>query len=299
MYVAGGILIIGFAASIEQWGEWVGMGVFAVGILFVGALMPSMVGLIDRGRRMRALPAEQMLRRVGAPVVLLLRSFDDDDLVDLTFTTTYQVVPGRYEARLLKALAPLGPAVALGRPGERDPEMGALRLYVKDKHWQRAIAHLMARATAVVGVVGGTRGLWWEIEFAIRNAPLERLLFFFPYPAPPNMRRSFWRSAFLQHFLWGQYLRRKLLPAIEADRRARYAAFRERINAHLPHPLPESLGDARFIEFSPAGRPRLIAPVKPSFWTRAATLNFNPQMDIPFDRELRPFVARLKRAADG
>ncbi len=296
MYFAVGILVIGFAASIQQWGELVGIGVFGVGILVVGALMPSMVGLIDRGRRMRALPAEQLLLHVGAPV-LLLRSFNDDDLVDPTFTATYQIVPGRYEARLLKALAPLGPAVALGRPGERDPETGALRLYVKDEHWQRAIAYLMDRAAAVIAVVGSSPGLWWEIELAVRNAPLERLLFFFPYPAPPSMRRSYWRSAFLQHSLWGQLVRRKLFPAMDADRRARYAAFRQRINTCLPYPLPESLGEARFIEFSRTGRPRLVAPVTPSLWTRAVTLNFNPKMDVPFSRELRPFVAKLRAIA--
>ena len=292
-----GVFVFGFATSSNRWGVPAGVGVFVLGVLLLAALMPSLVGLVDRGRRMRAFPADELLRGASAPV-LLLRSFNDDDLVDLTFTATYRIVPGRYEASLLKTLAALGPAVALGRPGERDPEMGALRLYVKDEHWRRAIAHLVARAAAVVAVVGGTPGLWWEIEFAIRNAPLERLLFFFPYPAPPNMRRSYWRSAFLQHFLWGQYLRRKLFPAIEAERRARYAAFRERINASLPYPLPESLGDARFIAFSPTGHPRLIDPVKPALWTRMATLNVDPMMDIPFTRELRPFVAGLKAIGD-
>lgn len=141
------LVMIGVIVSINQWGALVGIGIFGCGSLVLGALMPSMVSLIDRGRRMRSLPADQLLRRRGAPVLLLLllRSFNDDDLVDPTFLPTYHVIPGRYENRFVKALAPLGPAVALGRPRERDPETGASRLYVRDEHWQRAIAYLMSR----------------------------------------------------------------------------------------------------------------------------------------------------------
>lgn len=290
------LVTIGSGVSIEQWGALVAIGIFGCGSLVLGALIPSMASLIDRGRRMRSLPANELLRRGGAPV-LLLRSFNDDDLIDPTFLPTYHVTHGRYENKFVKALVRLGPAVALGRPGERDPETGASRLYVRDEYWQRAITYLMSRAVAVIAVVGSSPGLWWEIEFAIKHAPLERLLFFFPYPAPQNTRQSYWRSDFLLNPVLGHFVRRKLFPTMDAERRARYAAFRERVNPRLPHPLPESLGDARFIAFSRTGKPRPIDPVKPSFWTRALTLNLNPKLDIPFARELRPFIAQLKRGS--
>jgi hypothetical protein len=298
MYVFGSAWIVGTGAAMEAWGELAGLVFFVAILPLVFLAFPGLIGLVARGRRMRALPADELLRREGRAPVVLLRSFGDDDLIDPTFTATYEVVPGRYEERLVKALAALGPPIAIGRPGERDPQLGAARLYVKDEHWQRAIEYFMERAAAIVAVVGGSPGLWWEIEFAMERAPAERLLFFFPYPAPPGTRRSFWRAAFLQHQVWGRFVRRKLFPAMDAERRARYAAFRDRVNARLPHPLPEGLGDARFIAFSPEGRPILLEPAAPSLWTRALSLNFDPRMDIPFERELRPFVRRrlMRRA---
>jgi len=280
--------------AMEQWGEFVGSVLFVLSMALFFPILPALVGLIASGRRMRALPADELLRNEKRAPIVLLRSFTDDDLIDPTFTATYKVVPGRYEERLVKALAPLGPVVALGRPGEKDPQMGAARLYVKDEYWQRAIAYFIERATAVVAVVGGSPGLWWEIELTIQQAPLERLLFFFPYPAPRITRRSFWRTAFFQHQIWGRFLRRKLFPVMDAERLARYRAFRERINAQLPHPLPEEPGGSRFIAFSQEGRPILIKPAKPSIWTRILTWNRNPQMDIPFKLELQQFVAKRR-----
>lgn len=60
MYLTGGVLIFAFAASVEPLSVAVGMEVFVAGLLLAGALLPSIVGLIDRGRRMRALPADQL-----------------------------------------------------------------------------------------------------------------------------------------------------------------------------------------------------------------------------------------------
>lgn len=292
MYVIVISWIVIYGVAGEFLGESMGLLLFVITMAIILLILPTMIGLIARGRRMRALPADELLRREERAPVVLLRSFSDDDLIDPTYTATYKFVPGRYEDRLIEALSPLGPAIALGRPEEKEPQLGAARLYVKDEHWQHAITYLMQRSTVVLAVVGGTPGLWWEIEFAIQHTPIERLLFFFPYPAPQGMRRSYWRTAFLQHQIWGRFVRRKLFSSMDAQRQGRYKAFRERVNARLPHPLPEALGDARFIAFSQEGQPMLINPVKPSIWTRVLTLNLNPKMDIPFKRELQPFVAK-------
>ena len=291
--------ILGLAAAGEQQGGLVQLVLFLATMPMVLLIIPRSVGFIARGRRMRALPADELLRRDERPPVVLLRSFSDDDLIDPFPGGTYKVVPGRYENRLVEALAALGPVIALGRPGEKTPELGAARLYVKDEYWQRAIEYLMARAIAVVAVVGGSPGLWWEIESAIQLVPAERLLFFFPYPAPQGTRSSYWRAAFLQNQVFGRFVRQRLFPVMDAERQSRYKAFRERVNTRLPQPLPEALGDARFIAFSPEGEPMLIKPAKSSMLTRALTLKLHPQMDIPFKRELQQFVATKLNAARG
>lgn len=290
------ILILGWLAGIEiveeSWGESASVlwAIILFPLLFL--IMPTYVKLIARGRKMRAIPAELVLQRNQAPVVLL-RSFNDDDMIDPSYPITNEVVPGRYEDRLIKALAPLGPAIALGRPEEPHPQLGAARLYVKDNDWQHAISYLMKRAKLVLAVVGSSPGLWWEIEFAIQQIPMERLLFFFPYPLPQKIRGSFWRTSTLINPVWGRFIRPKIFPAMKAERQTRYDDFRKQINSWLPHPLPEELGDARFISFSPNGQPMLINPVKPPIWARLITLNLNSKMDIPFERELQSFIKRI------
>lgn len=82
---------------------------------------------------------------------------------------------------------------------------------------------------------------------------------------------------------------------METKRQARYDEFRARINVSLPYPLPEELGDARFIAFSDEGRPLLVKPEKPAMLTRVITLNFKPLLDGPFEKELKPVIAAKRR----
>jgi hypothetical protein len=56
--------------------------------------------------------------------VLFIRSFAGDDMLDLSFPVRYRSQLVRYEERLVRALAPIVPAVAVGRPGEPQPELG-------------------------------------------------------------------------------------------------------------------------------------------------------------------------------
>jgi hypothetical protein len=225
---------------------------------------------------------------------VLLRSFDDDDLIDPSFPATYQIAPGRYENRLIKALSAIGPAVALGRPGESEPELGAARLYVEDTHWQGAISYLMKHAEAVIAVVGRSSGLWWEIELALAQVAPERLLFFFPYPVPKEVRSSYFRSTFLQNPVFGRWLRRKAVPTMEIEREKRYQVFQERFGMSFKGPLPPSLAGARFLQMDSKGLPQLLYPARPSFPVRLMTMNFKSWLDIPFTRELRPFVKKLE-----
>jgi hypothetical protein len=270
--------------------------VFALGMfgLFYVTVFPRMVRLILRGRKMRSPRANDILSGQSRAPVVLLRSFEDDDLIDPSFPTTSQIAPGRYEERLAKALSAVGPSVALGRPGEPEPELGAARLYVEDKHWQQAISFLLKQATAVVAVVGRSSGLWWEIELALAEVTPEKLLFFFPYPAKKEVRTSYLRTIFLQHPFFGKWLRRKMAPLMESEREERYQVFRERFGPHFKHLLPDRLGSARFLHMDHRGVTHLIQPVQPPLLGRIVTLNFRPSLDVPFKRELKPFVQKVK-----
>ena len=282
-----------FGAAMESYSELIGVLVFVALAPAVLGAFPWCIRLIARGRRMRARRALELLLRDPRPPVFLLRSFQDDDLIDPSFPATSQTVPVRYESRLAAALHRLGPVIALGRPGEPEPELGAARLYVADADWQDAVRYFMERATAVVAIVGKSQGLWWEIEVAIQRVQPERLLLFFPFPAPANVRASFWRSAFLQNPIWGKWLRRKAVPGMEAERQERYRQFHARFSNSFTRSLPEALGRSRFIHFDRGGRAQLLPPRNPSLIVRLLTLNFRESLDVPFSRELHPFVAKL------
>jgi hypothetical protein len=152
--------------------------------------------LIIRGRRMRAPRATDILSHYSRLPVVLLRSFDDDDLIDPSLTTP-EIAPGRYENRIIKALSAVGPAVALGRPGEPEPELGAARLYVEDRYWQQAIGYLIKHAKAVVVIVGLSSGLWWRLNWRWLRSHQKNYYSSFPTPC----RKRFAALIFDQPFL--------------------------------------------------------------------------------------------------
>lgn len=63
---------------------------------------------------MRTRCATDILLHDSRMPVVILRSFEDDDLIDPYFPATNQISPGCYENRLAKALNAIGPAVVLG-----------------------------------------------------------------------------------------------------------------------------------------------------------------------------------------
>lgn len=73
-------------------------------------------------------------------------------------------------------LGQVGPVVAIGKPGERLPELGAARVYVPDDQWRGVVTTWMSEAALVVFRAGETEGLWWEIEQALARCPRRRIL---------------------------------------------------------------------------------------------------------------------------
>ncbi|WP_311314953.1 hypothetical protein [Streptomyces naphthomycinicus] len=123
---------------------------------------------------------------------LYLRSFEDD-LARTMLEQTEHRAPGpgavlpdlrlsglTEEEQLAEALKPVAPMVAVGRPGERLPLVGARRLYLPIDDWQDTVRDLMLRARLVVIAVGPGAGLQWEFSEAVRLLPARRLLLLVP-----------------------------------------------------------------------------------------------------------------------
>jgi hypothetical protein len=116
--------------------------------------------------------------------VLYLRSFAEDSVTAESRPrglNKFLSALKTEEEQLAAAVAPVGPLVAIGRPGETLPELGALRLYVSDDQWQDVVIRWLKSARLVIlRVAGNTEGLRWEISQAARLVPPERLVLLLP-----------------------------------------------------------------------------------------------------------------------
>jgi hypothetical protein len=132
-----------------------------------------------RGKSMVAASAAEVMARDPRPPVLYLRSFTADDLASAAMGQYGALVAllNTEEETLAQVLAEIGPVIAIGRPEEELPHIGAARLYVSHDLWQDEVLRLMSRAGLVVLRAGDSAGLWWEVERATQLMPPERILF--------------------------------------------------------------------------------------------------------------------------
>ena len=269
-----------------------GMAAIAIGAPTFILAIGKGTRLRDRGRRLRARDARALLQRPGERPVLLLRSFDDEELLDPRPVSLSQ---RRYEESLSSALRHLGPVITVGRPGDSLGFAGAARFYVAQDNWQRAVRYLMTHCAAVVITVGRSEGLWWEIGTAFACASREQLLFFFPPvdigPQDPSPGAGF-----------KEYLRRwnligKKYQRMETERRARYQLFRQRCAQHLDETLPADLKNAFFFDFLPDGQARVLRPRYGFLRNYMADLipRFR-RFRFDMKRTLWPFMAKLYKA---
>lgn len=136
-----------------------------------------------RSQRHEAPSAEEAMAADPRPPVLYLRSFKDDGsaILDdggskLMRRMFAALAPQTPEQELADLLRHVGPVVAIGKPGEPLPELGAARLYVTNDQWQHAVTDLMKQAALVVVRIGSSAGVLWEIEHALSLIPRERLV---------------------------------------------------------------------------------------------------------------------------
>jgi TM2 domain len=150
-------------------------------------LITARVGfqLLRSGWKYDVVSAEQLLAIDPRPPVLYLRSFEADSKIVLrpdgfwnkaTMLFDYMVTFSP-EQELAEILNQIGPMVAIGKPGEPLPELGAARLYVADADWKAKVTDMMARSRLVIIRTGSTANLEWEIEQTMTRVPRRQILF--------------------------------------------------------------------------------------------------------------------------
>lgn len=160
-------------------------------ILVIGAMAVfGGVSQIRLSRQYLAPNAEQLLRKDSRPPIVYLRPFDADDTDNVrpelsdyfSGKGTFQEAFGASEEeQLAVAMNELGPFVAIGRPYDVLPKLGAARIRVSDEEWKAKVAEWVSRAQLIVVRVGLTEGVQWEITHIVEHTPPEKLVLLLPF----------------------------------------------------------------------------------------------------------------------
>ncbi|WP_432793590.1 Clp protease N-terminal domain-containing protein [Rhodococcus ruber] len=100
---------------------------------------------------------------------LFLRSFNDDAMrfrapnPTVGILGVFDGLTVRFEELLAFLVTSESPLVAIGKPGEPLPELGAVRTYVSDDEWQSAVEETAKRVDSIMLIAGVTNGLEWEL----------------------------------------------------------------------------------------------------------------------------------------
>ena len=194
---------------------------------------------IRNARRHHAKSPKDALSDHERPLVVYLRSFVQDGMRQELRKSDQFLHPVQYrvsqtvEERLVKHIGTLGPVVAIGRPKERLPLIGAARLYVDDADWQNVVDDLLRRARLVLIQAGESPGLQWELNKAVERLNPEQLLIFLPSQLSVN----------------------------KPNRQNAYLRFRGWASHYFPLELPETAQDAILIRFlnHPRWQPGLVS----------------------------------------
>jgi hypothetical protein len=190
----GTVVLIGVGQVFTSDG-WEGVGAGAL-VLALGTVTAGW--LLVRGRRLVAQHAADALSKDARPPVLLLRSFTDDAMeLEQTHSTMFGQTVLTFEEVLADVCSWYGPVIAIGRPGETLPPLGAARLWVDHGSWQHKVTTLLRDCGAVVMIMGaikGKDGLAWEVETVCNLGLLHKLVLVVPPLKEEATVEARWRS---------------------------------------------------------------------------------------------------------
>jgi hypothetical protein len=243
-----GVVIVGklssiFADNLNHTGD---SGDYNIMLTFSMLWIAFTYGLGDRltflaglaRQRYWALSADRAIERdTTKRPIFYLRSFGiDQRLARLSWLDVlldgFIARPRTLEESLAKYLRRLGPVIAIGRPGEAAPEVGAARFYVTDERWQEKVAEVARLSRLVVWTTGFTPGLHWELSHLLSSLPPEKLV------------------------LWAHP---HLLKFNRQQREAEWQRFLSTFGSLFPRGLPTRLGRICFIYFTAGFEPHGVA----------------------------------------
>jgi hypothetical protein len=163
------------------------------------------------GRKLFHEPISRILSEDKRPPVLYLRSFKDDKTASAPMKQSYWPIFSTEEECLIDVLHDFGPCIAIGKPGEKLPDLGAARMYLDNNVWQDKVRELLMSSKLVVLRAGNTQNFLWEVEQSAESVRPKSVII--------------------------------LIPRVKNI----YEDFRVRANQYFPKPLPESTKDFNFV----------------------------------------------------
>ena len=131
-------------------------------------------------RRLTSTPSIEILKIDQRSPILLLRSFEDDQI---KFKAGSLGTKAYFEEAIAASFWGYGPVIAIGKPGERLPRVGACREYCEPQNWQVRILELFDAVSTVVFIIGLTEGLDWEFSQLRDRGKIKNCIFLLP-PLP-------------------------------------------------------------------------------------------------------------------
>jgi hypothetical protein len=194
----------------------------------------ALVTLLGRWGKRLGTNTPKILSSETRMPILYLRSFSyesvDKSSAGLQDRTSQIYEKENDDEVLVFALRDEGPLITIGKPGDKIPPLGALRLYFKNEEWQEQVEMLMSISQFSIIQAGYTEGTDWEIQRCRNLLPPEKVIFSF-------------------------------LSWLKLDREARrleYDLFAIQIKRIYGCALPENIGNASFLYFDKEWKPHLV-----------------------------------------
>lgn len=171
-----------FGNAFESAEGGVVVGIVSIWILYIWAVLcyvhPFVRRFRGRALQRRSRNASEVLRKALSPPVLFLRAFHSDQIVAPVPIAThlFELPFPTQEEKLTRLLAKYAPVIAIGRPGEALPPLGAARFYVNHALWKERVADILPLCSLIVWTTGVSPGLRWEIDRVRRSVDPRRLL---------------------------------------------------------------------------------------------------------------------------
>jgi len=177
----------GFSPSLLR----VGVAVFFLFIVSISGLCAIFFNYLARrlGQKSYDISSSQLYSEIVAgehrefsiylrPFYITNKVYEQGVVVPLLSPTAYLRDPSyRLEIQLVKALRPVGPVIALGRPGEA---IGVGRVLTSEQTWKPVVAKLMGEARYIICVPSGRPGTLWELGEIFNRGFQPKAIFVMP-----------------------------------------------------------------------------------------------------------------------